>query len=353
MGRALVPGIAWALRDGRGAQAIDARLLPLIRGIAHTGTLVAAARSCNVPYRTAWGVLEDAGRALGTPLVTLARGRGASLTPLSRRWLDVDELARQALDASMFSVALRPGDTRVATAKAAPLLKVAASHDIALAQLKDRWRVGHGIALAFHGSAESLDAFHGGQAELAGFHVDSDASASDPLLARLDPSRDALLRFLTREQGLIVPRGNPKRVRTLADLASKRLAIVNRQPVSGTRLLFDRLLAREGVEPAALAGYSNEEFTHVAVAATIAAGRADAGFGIRAAAAQFGLAFLSLVTERYLFACRRRALDTAKVRAFRVLLASDATRAVVVPLPGYALDGPGEVTAAPFAGATA
>ncbi len=214
----------------------------------------------------------------------------------------------------------------------------------ALAQLKDRWRIGHGIALEFHGSAESLDAFHGGQAELAGFHVESGArQVSDPLLARLEPSRDALLRFLTREQGLIVPRGNPKRVRSLTDLASKRLAIVNRQPSSGTRLLFDRLLARAGVDPTTLAGHSNEEFTHAAVAATIAAGRADAGFGIRAAAAQFGLAFLPMVSERYLFACRRRALDSAKVQAFRALLASDATRAVVTPLPGYRLDQPGRL----------
>jgi len=259
---------------------------------------------------------------------------------MARRWLEVDDEAREALATKSLSVEIRPSTKRPAL-KAPALIKVAASHDIALAQLKDRWRLGHGFALEFHGSAECLDAYCSGQAELAGFHVVDARDGADPLIARLDASRDALLRFLTREQGVIVARGNPHRVRALTDLAAKRLSIVNRQPGSGTRLLFDRLLAREGVDPASLAGYSNEEFTHAAVAATIASGRADAGFGIRAAAAQFKLAFLPLVTERYLFACRRRKLVSAKIVAFRALLASPATRAVIEPLPGYALDEPG------------
>ena len=349
--RRLVAVTGWELYgDDRPAGEVDVRLLPLLRGIARTGTLTAAARACEVPYRSAWAVLEEAGEALATPLVTLVRGRGATLTPLAQRWITLDDEARGALDGRSLTVEPPSAGARKPERVPTPL-KVAASHDIALAQLKDRWRVAHGIALEFRGSGASLDAFQAGRAELAGIHVEIDASASDPLLARLDPSRDALLRFHTREQGLILPRGNPKRVRTLADLASKRLAIVNRQSASGTRFLFDRLLAREGVDPAALAGYSNEEFTHAAVAATVASGRADAGFGIRAAAAQFGLAFLPLATERYLFACRRRALESTRVQAFRALLASAAIRAVVTPLPGYRLDRPGTVARFPFGGA--
>ena len=75
----------------------------------------------------------------------------------------------------------------------------------------------------------------------------------------------------------------------------------------------------------------------------MAAGRADAALGIEAAAVQFGLAFVPLLTERYGFACRRRALATPRVVAFRTLLASEATAAVVRSLPGYALDRPGEI----------
>jgi molybdate-binding protein len=203
--------------------------------------------------------------------------------------------------------------------------------------------VAHAITLEFHGSAESLDALRAARIDVAGFHVAVGASdGQDPLLARLHPTRDALLRFMTRTQGLILARGNPRRVRGVADLARRRITIVNRQPGSGTRLLFDRLLAQARVPVEAIAGYQNEEFTHAAVAATVAAGRADAAFGIQAAAVQFGLAFVPLATERYLFACRRRMLDTPRIVAFRTLLGSAATRAVVAPLPGYALDAPGE-----------
>jgi molybdate transport repressor ModE-like protein len=341
--RQLMPTAAWAIGDGPDTRrSIDQRTLPLVAAIARTGTLVGAARACGIPYRTAWGVLEEAGRDLRVPLVVLARGRGATLTPLAQRWLAADESVRRMLDEAALRVDVAAPPARSARS-ASPRLRIAASHDLVLAQLKDAWRGAHAIAVEFHGSADSLDALHAARADVAGFHVPLMASdGADPLLARLHPTRDALLRFMTRTQGLILARGNPRRVRSVADLALRQMTIVNRQPGSGTRLLFDRLLAQARVPGEAIAGYHNEEFTHAAVAATVAAGRADAAFGIQAAAAQFGLAFVPLVTERYLFACRRRMLDSPRIASFRLLLASAATRAVVTPLPGYALDAPGE-----------
>ena len=336
----LAPAAAWRLQRGTSMLAVDERVLALLRAIAASGTLAGAARACAVPYRSAWGVIEEAGSALGAPLVILERGRGATLTPLAQRWLALDDSARTALERASLVLEVRRMPARASPA--APL-RLFASHDIALAELKDRWSASEGISLQFIGSVESLDALRAGRADVAGFHVDLREPASDPLLARVDARRDALLRFITRTQGLILPRGNPRRVKTVADIAAKQLSFVNRQPGSGTRLLLDRLLAESGLAPGAIAGYGREEFTHAAVAATVAAGRADAGFGIEAAAAQFGLAFVPVATERYLFACRRRALDTPRVAAFRALLASDATRAVVRPLPGYALDAPGSL----------
>jgi putative molybdopterin biosynthesis protein len=338
----LAPVVAWVLQDEDGAVRIDARVLPLLRAIAPGGSLAAAARACGVPYRTAWAAFEEAERLLGAPLVTLTRGRGASPTPLALRWLAADNEASKALDSAL-GFDLHPGAAHAELGRM-QLLRVAASHDIALAQLKDRWRLAHAIALEFHGSGESIEAYRSGRVEIAGFHVATTARGeSDPLLARLEPDRDAVFRFLTREQGLIVPGGNPRRLRGFGDLAAKRLTIVNRQPGSGTRLLFDRLLARAGIAGESLSGYSNEEFTHAAIAATVAAGRADTGFGIRAAASQFGLGFVPVVNEHYLFACARKSLENPRIVAFRALLASRATRAVVAPLPGYSLDAPGRL----------
>jgi hypothetical protein len=111
------------------------------------------------------------------------------------------------------------------------------------------------------------------EADVAGFHV---LPGDRLLLGMLRATRDVPLRFLRRSQGLILPRGNPRRVRTLADVARKGLRFVNRQPGSGTRLLLDQLLERVGLRPADVDGYANEEFTHAAVAATVAAGKADA-----------------------------------------------------------------------------
>jgi molybdate-binding protein len=132
-------------------------------------------------------------------------------------------------------------------------------------------------------------------------------------------------------------------VRTLADVAHARLRFVNRQRGSGTRLLVDQLLRTQHVDPASVRGYATEEFTHLAVAATVAAGRADAGFGLEAAARQFKLGFVPVLEERYLLACRRSALRLAAVQRLRELLASRAARREIVRLAGYTPDAPGQV----------
>jgi len=336
----LAPVVFWMLTGRGGANvALDARLPALVAAAAAHGTLGAAAREVGLSYRSAWGLIEHAGDVCGEPLLALSRGKGAALAPLGERLLAAHRAAGERVADDSLAVPLR---VRRPAHPPTRVLKVSASHDIAIAQLRDRWRLVHGVAIDFAGSEAALAAYASGSVDVAGFHVAAMPRASrDPLLERLDPARDALIRFLRREQGLIVARGNPRRVKSIADIAAKRLTIVNRQPGSGTRLLFDRLLAREHVDAASIAGYTSEEFTHAAVAASVAAGRADVGVGIAAAAAQLRLGFVPLVREHYLFACRRRQLDGARIGAFRALLASDATRAVVAPLAGYALDTPG------------
>ena len=112
------------------------------------------------------------------------------------------------------------------------------------------------------------------------------------------------MRFVDRDQGLILPRGNPVQVKHFRDVAAKELRFVNRQRGSGTRLLIDQIIATAASTAASINGYRTEEFTHAAVAATVASGGADAGFGLRAAAAEYRLAFVPLVRERYFLAIR-------------------------------------------------
>jgi putative molybdopterin biosynthesis protein len=181
-----------------------------------------------------------------------------------------------------------------------------------------------------------------GEAELAGFHIGGDPG---PAFALLHARRHRLVRFAARDQGLMVPKGNPRKVRGLADLGSRHLRFVNRQRGSGTRLLFDELLAQQKLRAADIRGYSTEEFTHLAVAATVAAGRADAGFGVKAAAARFGLDFLPLKRERYWFALRARDEENSAMQAFLKALRGDEIRRMARQLQGYDVRGAGEVCA--------
>ena len=133
----------------------------------------------------------------------------------------------------------------------------------------------------------------------------------------------------------MVAKGNPKRIRGLPDLRRDDLRLVDRQRGSGTRLVFDQLLAQAGIKRARAAGYPLEEFTHLAVASAVAGGIADVGFGIRAAAAELGLGFIALVNERYFFACRADRLEGRQIQGIIGVLRGKAFRAVLGSLPGY------------------
>jgi molybdate-binding protein len=161
----------------------------------------------------------------------------------------------------------------------------------------------------------------------------------------LDPRRHRLIGLATRTQGLMVKLGNPKAIASLADLARADVRIINRQQGSGSRIQFDQLLSGAGIAAESIDGYLNEEYTHLAVAATVAGGMADAGFGIKAAATQYELDFLPLLTERYYLACRADALAEPTVKEFLAALRGAAFREILAGLPGYGSGITGEVRA--------
>ncbi|HVL55936.1 MAG TPA: substrate-binding domain-containing protein [Burkholderiaceae bacterium] len=331
----LRPDVAW-----RGEHPLDARLLPLLRGVRDQGTLREAADSAGMSYRSAWDLLAAQSLQLGAPLVAKERGRGSTLSALGERLVAADDALRRELARLETRLAIEIGDAATA---AAPL-RIAASHDLLLAALCER--LDPAVDLQFKGSLESLEALARGDVELGGFHVGgrvAGATAAPQVLRRLDARRHRLVRFASREQGLMLAAGNPKDVRTIADVARKELLFVNRQRGSGTRLLLERLLAEADIRPAQLRGYGTEEYTHAAVAATIAAGHADAGLGVEAAARQFGLAFVPLRQERYWFALQRGAESSPRVQAFLRALRGQAFRRLARSLAGYDARGAGQL----------
>ena len=325
---------------------MEPRLVMLLESIARLGNLQGAAKTTGLSYRHAWGLLEAAANELGDPLVIARQGRGTRLSPLAER------LLAGLVDASgPLAAAIREGEARLrdtlATALPASTTKavvVHASHDLALARLRDLMQDDQDkmLELHFQGSLNCLSALRRKQCDLAGFHLPVMPEAS-VLAAQLRPwlrlKSLRVARLFDRTQGLMVATGNPKKLSTIADLARRGVRFVNRQTGSGTRLCFDFLLAQHGLRPGAIHGYAHEEFTHAAVAATVASGMADAGFGIEAAAREHSLAFVPVIQEHYYFAARSTALRQPRVNALLAHIESHAFQKLVNKLAGYHAGG--------------
>ena len=343
---AISPAVLW-LAEGR---SIDSRLLPLLRAVAKTGSLNRAVATQGLSYRHAWGLIGKMERTLGRSLVLMQRGRGARLSPFSLKLLEADDTAARVIERELAATVRALGRATPLTLDAPrgmPLL-IHASHDFALAALRDLVAESGAaeVELHFRGSLECLASLARGECDFAGFHVpeaSTDRSAFEPYRPLLRTRGLRLLRFVERRQGLIVPRGNPKRLLSLADLAAKGARVINRQPESGTRLAFDRLLDAAGLKSSQIRGYQSEEFTHAAVAATVASGMADAGFGIEAAARQHHLDFVPLASERYFLAARQTTLARPAAHALIAAIKSAAFGKLIRPFPGYGTTGIGDI----------
>ncbi|MBL8482623.1 MAG: helix-turn-helix transcriptional regulator [Rhodocyclaceae bacterium] len=330
----------WRIADGEGRHA-DARMFAALTALAETGSLQGAARRMGVSYRHLWGRLQEWSELLGAPLAHLEKGRGARLTPFAERVLEAERRVAQELAPRL--AALSSELTRLLQALApgaVPVLTLAASHDLVLVKLRELAGVADGFQLnvQFRGSAEALRELGNGHCEFAGFHVPGGRLAhyaGGMLRGVLSRQHHRVVEIMQREQGLMLPAGNPQAVAGLRDLVTRPLKFVNRQVGSGTRLLFDGLLRDEGLDPARIAGYDEEEFTHVAVAATVASGMAQAGFGLRAAADQFGLDFITLAYDRYFLAAAAATWESEPGLALRVLLASPRVQDLIDGISGY------------------
>jgi putative molybdopterin biosynthesis protein len=188
------------------------------------------------------------------------------------------------------------------------------------------------------GSLGGLTALRDGLCHVAGSHLLDPASGeyTVPYLERLLPGRDlAVVRLAHREQGLIVAAGNPLGLTGIEDLGGGRVRYVNRQRGAGTRVLLDHELARRSLDAAGVLGYEREEPTHLAVAAAVAADRADAGLGVLAAARAFDLGFVPVAREPYDLVLERELVESELLAPLWSLLESAEFRSQVDALGGY------------------
>lgn len=329
----------WQVVAADGGQ-LPPRLIPLLVAVHETGSLAAACRQVGLSYRYAWGVLREARALFGVPLLRSERGRGARLTVLGERlvWADSRIAARLSPTLDSLATELEAEIERSTALDAAPL-RLHASHGFGVETLRRAMAAAElPLDLKYRSPDDALAALRAGACDLAGVHLPL-GELQDELLAhyrgQLDLSGDRVLNLARRRQGLIVAPGNPKRIHVPSDLLRDDVRFIHRQPGSGTRLLLEIMLARQRIALSSIHGCDVEELTHAAVAAYVASGLADAGFGLEPPARRYGLDFLPMVTERYFFIGTEAALASPQVEAMVALLRDDGFRRQLAELPGY------------------
>jgi putative molybdopterin biosynthesis protein len=232
----------------------------------------------------------------------------------------------------------------------------AGSHDVALDVLADFLRRSDptaALASAHVGSLGGLLALRRGEAHLAGVHLldETTGEYNVPYVRQHLPDRAVVLVTLAhREQGLLVAPGNPRGIRSIADLGRADVRFINRQRGAGTRLLLDYELRRAGVAAQQIRGYDREVYTHMATAVAVATGAADAGLGILAAARAVGLDFIPVARERYDLVVPQEHLESPLVRRLLTILETPAFKAAVAALGGYDMSETGRrITVGPAA----
>lgn len=333
----------WAIRID-GDALLPPKLLPLLAAIHERGSLAAASAALGASYRHAWELVRQGEAMFGAPLLHMERGRGSTLTELGEKlvWAErriaarlapgLDSLASE-LEAEVRSV-LDRSDT----------LRVHASHGFAIETLLRLMAEAElPVARKYIGSVEAVAALADGSCDVAGFHVplgEFEAEVLEHYKPWFQARSQRVIGLATRRQGLMVAPGNPCKVYGLADLLRPDVRFINRQPGSGTRLLLECMLRRDGLAAESIRGFEHGEYTHAAVAAFVASGMADVGVGIEAPAREFGLDFVPLATERYFLLLDEQALAKPLTQEMLRTLQSEAFHRALQRLAGYALVEP-------------
>jgi len=189
-----------------------------------------------------------------------------------------------------------------------------------------------------------------GRAHIAGIHLlDEDTGEYNyPYIKHLLPGRElAVIHMAYRIQGLIFTKGNPKKISGLEDLKRDDIVIINRQKGSGTRVLLDFELRKQGIPPSQIKGYDHEVDTHLAVATSVLHGEADVGIGIQAVADNNQLDFIPISRERYDLVVPMEHYRSKLISPLIETITSPKYKSLVVNLVGYDISQMGSTTFIP------
>ena len=226
---------------------------------------------------------------------------------------------------------------------------ITGSHDNTLDILADQIKGVSGdisVSSSHVGSMGGLMAIKKGTCHMAGAHLldPEDGSYNISYIKKYLPDQKVwVINLVMRDQGLIVPKGNPENIKSIKDLKDKGLQFINRQPGSGTRILFDYKLKTLGISIHDIQGYENDEYTHMSVAVAVLSGRVDAGLGIQAAARALDLDFIPVVTEEYDLIIPDRFYKTRKIQALLDIIQTKKFQDRIQSLGGYGTQNTGKI----------
>jgi len=207
------------------------------------------------------------------------------------------------------------------------------SHDIVMDLIADEVN----LSSTHTGSMGGVTALKKCQTHIAPVHILNEQNGvyNEFLLDKYFDDETVLIRGVEREQGLIVPKGNPKNIFEISDLSKDNIVFINRQRGAGTRILLDYLLKKDEIRSSEISGYEREATTHMACATAVKSGSADVALGIKAAAQVMDLDFIPITFENYDFLVKKETLSDERMKSFLNFIRSQRFEDKIKNLGGY------------------
>ncbi len=225
-------------------------------------------------------------------------------------------------------------------------LVIIGSHDLTIDILADEL-IPHNIFVSSSnvGSLGGLLAIRNGSCHLATSHLldEETGEYNWSYIRKFIPDIPVrLVNAVHREQGLMVPKGNPKRIKGFEDLLREDVTFINRQKGAGTRVLLDYYLEKMNLDSTRIKGYALEEYTHTSVAVSVLSGVADVGMGVMSAAKALGLDFIPVATEQYDLVIPEEFMEDEKIARMLDVIRGNSFKNKVMALGGYSVARTGE-----------
>lgn len=325
------------------------KLIELLDAVKLHGSINKAAQNLGYSYRHIWNEINNWEKELGQPLLARGRGKSGELTEYAQRLLwankEVQAQYREQLADLQAGISL---SFQKALSDRWKAILIEGCADFALNILRENAVEAHNpIEINFTSSKRGLEALEAGTCDLAGFNFPAGSGSSSEACRVFKPllndSNPLLIHFCTRVQGLIVPKGNPKGIFSLIDVADRKAVFLNRKEGTGTRILLDQLLEVSGIRPEEIEGYDRCSDSQSLTAVQVASGKADVGICTANIAKEYELDFIPLVKEIYYLAGRKDFIASDEGANFIEFLKHFNWSAYSEELAGYGFESCGEI----------